>query len=127
MYGIVLWKNVLSTRAVVWCEADGALAYYTRPANEAPVLMDAGDLVQFEVATIDRHLRVVNPRLIVESVVKDVKASIDAAQPQHRGDADMLDTALDCGSNIVNFPERERAGRIDAGSAEPVLRTVNRP
>ena len=52
MYGVVLWSDARSNKAVFWCEDHGDLAYFQGdPAtvNQTTSCFDAGDLVQFEV------------------------------------------------------------------------------
>lgn len=68
MFGVVLWSDTEDRKAVIWCEDHGDLAFYstTDEAELPDVVLDAGDLVQFDM-TMDRHLRFAhNPRLVSE-------------------------------------------------------------
>ncbi|KUF08818.1 hypothetical protein AVJ23_20675 [Pseudoponticoccus marisrubri] len=54
MYGVVLWADPSDSKAVIWCEDHGNLAYYS--AAEQPeqnmhqgMALDAGDLIQFDM------------------------------------------------------------------------------
>ena len=41
MYGVVLWADASDTKAVIWCEDQGNLAYYTaaeEDIHEGPAL-----------------------------------------------------------------------------------------
>ena len=51
MFGVVLWADASDSKAVIWCEDHGNLAYYTAPDRSAHggVARDAGDLIQFEL------------------------------------------------------------------------------
>lgn len=88
MFGVVLWCDALVSKAVIWCEDHGDLAYFRRGDTVEPVAMDAGDWVQFEVTSGCDMRYAHNPRLVAEGVfsgladnLKGVNAS---AQPAGR-------------------------------------------
>ena len=51
MYGVVLWADARDTRAVIWCEDHGSLAYYSesQATMHRGVSLDAGDLITFDL------------------------------------------------------------------------------
>ena len=51
MYGVILWADKCDSKAVIWCEDHGNLAYYSRGETDchaAPEL-DPGDLIEFDL------------------------------------------------------------------------------
>lgn len=81
MYGVVLWSNFENTKAVIWCEDQGDLAFYSQDSSEVPVTLDAGDLVQFDMTT-DRHLRYAhNPRQVQEGIYADLVETLSDKVP----------------------------------------------
>ena len=68
MFGVVLWCDALVSRAVIWCEDHGDLAYFRRADTVEPVQIDAGDWVQFDVTTGCDMRYAHNPRLVAEGV-----------------------------------------------------------
>lgn len=69
MFGVVLWSDSEERKAVIWCEDHGDLAFYRDEARgDAPLPLDTGDWVQFDLTT-DRNMRFAhNPRLLAEGV-----------------------------------------------------------
>jgi hypothetical protein len=51
MFGVVLWADASDSKAVIWCEDHGNLAYYSAAEQSVHegVALDAGDLIQFEL------------------------------------------------------------------------------
>ncbi|WP_299928364.1 hypothetical protein [uncultured Pelagimonas sp.] len=51
MYGVVLWADEMDSKAVIWCEDHGNLAYYAaaEPCMHRGMALDAGDLIQFDL------------------------------------------------------------------------------
>lgn len=66
MLGVVVWSNEPRSKAVIWCEDQGALAYLEGTANlaEAAAWPNAGDLVELD-CTLEGGLRMArNVRLL---------------------------------------------------------------
>lgn len=74
MFGVVLWSDAAAQKAVIWCEDQGELAFYTPcdgSIHTAP-LLDAGDLIQFEV-TVQKNVRKAsNPQVVMPSHSPDL-------------------------------------------------------
>ncbi|WP_292293028.1 hypothetical protein [Marivita sp.] len=89
MFGVVLWSDAAARKAVIWCEDQGELAYYT-PAegnlHEGPVL-DAGDLIQFDLSVQQNIRKASNPQLVVQSHSPNLPEKLREGQGKgaHRG------------------------------------------
>lgn len=83
MFGVVLWSDADAQKAVIWCEDQGELAYYTpceRSVHDAPTL-DAGDLIQFDVVVQKNMRTVTNPQLLEPSHSPDLPMNLRATHP----------------------------------------------
>ncbi|MHC9237873.1 hypothetical protein ACX9MO_19795 [Pseudooceanicola sp. 502str34] len=68
MFGVVLWSDSSDRKAVIWCEDHGDLAYFSAAEGEFcdGIALDAGDLVQFDLAEDRVMRRAQNPRIVAE-------------------------------------------------------------
>ena len=65
MYGVVLWSDRNSDRALIWCEDHGKLAYYhADSSNEHGFICEAGDLVRFQVRDTPQMRYAEQPEII---------------------------------------------------------------
>lgn len=82
MFGVVLWSDTNAQKAVIWCEDQGELAFYTpsdRCVHNAPSL-DAGDLVKFDV-TVQKNMRkATNPQLLQQSHSPNLPTSLRSSR-----------------------------------------------
>lgn len=78
MCGVVLWANTDDRKAVVWCEDQGDLAFYTASAEAEPseVALDAGDLIEFELREEPQFRRVAKPTLLVQRHAPELAAQL---------------------------------------------------
>ncbi|MFK7834789.1 MAG: hypothetical protein AB8B60_01085 [Sulfitobacter sp.] len=62
MLGVVLWSDQVDQKAVFWCEDHGDLAYYDASADDfiGNVMLQAGDMVQFEISALNKVRRAHN-------------------------------------------------------------------
>ncbi|KAA2316788.1 hypothetical protein DL237_01735 [Pseudooceanicola sediminis] len=70
MFGIVLWSAADDSKAVVWCEDHGDLAFlHAKSDSKANSLigLEQGDLLQFDVAEQGDMRLVQNARLVAEN------------------------------------------------------------
>lgn len=66
MFGVVLWSDQKDSKAVIWCEDHGDLAFCSASVDEQGCVLDTGDLIQFDIR-VDRHMRrAENPRKVFE-------------------------------------------------------------
>ncbi|MFD3189079.1 hypothetical protein ACFMPD_02250 [Sedimentitalea sp. HM32M-2] len=63
MLGLVMWSDKQYGKAVIWCEDHGDLAFYRRD-KEDPVVLTAGDWVEFDEACRSELRVAENPRLV---------------------------------------------------------------
>ncbi|WP_439122195.1 hypothetical protein [Marivita sp.] len=83
MFGVVLWSDAAAQKAVIWCEDQGELAYYTPgdgSIHDAPAL-DAGDLIQFDVVVQENVRKARNPQVLMPSHSPDLPEKLRAGQP----------------------------------------------
>lgn len=74
MFGVVLWSDSAAQKAVIWCEDQGDLAFYTPgdgSIHDAPSL-DAGDLIQFDMSIQKNVRKATNPQLLMQSHSPDL-------------------------------------------------------
>lgn len=68
MFGVVLWSDPQVSKAVIWCEDHGDLAFVNGPAAELPSFgndfFDAGDYVQFDLTVEDDVQRARNAKVV---------------------------------------------------------------
>ena len=97
MYGVVLWTDASESKAVIWCEDHGNLAYYSEPevTFDSGGALDAGDLIQFDLREEREYRRARNLRRID-------KAHAPALPTRLSGGLEMRNR----GSNVVAFARR---------------------
>lgn len=96
MLGVVLWSDLKSGKAVIWCEDHGDLAFMHEQRQDGMLSLDPGDLVKFDLK-INKQLRYAsNPELVTEGYSSELAASL--TQPVPAPDA-FLETA-----DILPFP-----------------------
>lgn len=96
MYGVVLWADARDSKAVIWCEDHGNLAYYSDPQPGPASLpsFDAGDLIQFDLTEETACRRARNPERVVAGHAPHLSRSLGAS----RGNA------APTGDNVIPFP-----------------------
>lgn len=92
MYGVILWSDLQTGTAVVWCEEHGEIAYFENPDPQAQSTLsarsplDAGDLVQFDLMPRqDGQLRVRNLTTASPETHAMPPARHDPLRPVRRG------------------------------------------
>ncbi len=115
MLGVVLWANARATTALIWCEDHGDLALYEDDSVSAHSGegLDAGDLIEFEVAPDPgaRMRRAANLRCVdkgfAPGLAEELRGSMAA---EMKGQAPvslrprMRPAPQERGSNVVQFP-----------------------
>lgn len=84
MFGVVLWSDAAARKAVIWCEDQGELAFFTPEegsVHDAPVL-DAGDLIQFDVIVQQNVRTARNPQVLMPSHSPDLPKKLRAGTLQ---------------------------------------------
>ena len=111
MYGVVIWSNADQRKAIIWCEDQGDLAYYTQDCASAldGVTLDPGDLIQFDLR-LERSLRMVdNPHRVESGTHANLASSlgtgnVNQTEPSRAWPKRKTD-------NIVTFPTTSRPER----------------
>lgn len=125
MYGVVLWTDASSQRAVIWCDDHGDLAFYNGGSVTDPFEMTEGDLVSVDLHT-EGVMRVAqNPRIIAEKahtgLTDALRTSGDqtasAARPTHQ-------VARGAGFGKV-IPFRPRMAQASSGGVGEGHRSVS--
>jgi len=122
MYGVVLWKDIEGSRAVIWCEDQGDLAFLSAEEGmHSGADLDAGDLIHFDVMWDGALRRANNAKLVAShafpTLPKDLVAC-SATLLKSEGQAGACD-----GPNVVSFPatiqvetpRHEAAPPVEAG------------
>lgn len=111
MIGVVVWSDPEQTKAIIWCEDHGDLAYIGDHSNRTaalPLGLDEGDLIQFDLAENHSMRLAHNPRRIarqycsdLDQVVAKVGEVADDIALSRKTPKPNNDTAH---SNVVAFP-----------------------
>ena len=116
MFGVVLWSDTIAQKAVIWCEDQGDLAFYTPEdcIHDAPSL-DAGDLIQFDIMIQQNMRRACNPQLLMQSHSPDLPDKLKAS---HSRTGNGNSKPQECGAqkNVIElmpyFDAMESHGKI---------------
>ncbi|MCC1494507.1 hypothetical protein [Cognatishimia sp. F0-27] len=110
MFGVVLWADTEDRKAIVWCEDQGNLAYYSAEEHSTSfhdgLSLDAGDLIQFEMRETREFRHVSNPRRVGQSVAPGLADRLrTVADPRRRPEKEPLPVANTRRDNVVLFPD----------------------
>lgn len=105
MLGVVIWSAESESKAIIWCEDQGELAFLGQSPHKAASAerFDEGDLIQFDLTEIDnlRHAR--NPRRIAQHHFCDVSAVISTAGKLKDKMTALPEVSGNSASNVVPF------------------------
>lgn len=118
MIGVVLWSEQALNKAVIWCDDQGDLAFYSDKTGAGFQDLNPGDWVEFEL-TLGGNFRIAkNLRVLMEKGSPDLAARLTAAQDHAEQDctqhADGAVTAAPCAGvsrkskgseKVVPFPQ----------------------
>lgn len=109
MYGVVLWSDEATGKAVIWCEDHGDLAFVreTRPASD--IHLGAGDLVEFDLTTERRYRYADNPILVQDHFSAGLAEALNDAQPRQPASVPRAPTAPDS-AQIIPFDQLRSGG-----------------
>lgn len=87
MYGVVLWADECDSKAVIWCEDHGNLAYYSAAEQNLHqgVALDAGDLIQFDLKEDRDVRRARNLQRVDVGYAPDIVDTLKASPKEPRG------------------------------------------
>lgn len=76
MIGIVLWRDVAAGKAIIWCEDQGDLAFYTHPDTIDTFVLCVGDWVIFDLKLSDDIRLAVDIRVLQEPGCPELVADL---------------------------------------------------
>ncbi len=81
MMGVVLWSDLDDQKAVFWCEDHGDLAYYDASAEGETCsdLLNAGDMVRFDMKLDRKMRRATNAQLVEQKVCHGLQDHLRAS------------------------------------------------
>ena len=80
MNGVVLWSNESQQKAVIWCEDQGVLAYYTHQHQGSLVSLHEGDLICFDMTLQQNKRMVENPLVLAQAACRGLAQSLSDGQ-----------------------------------------------
>ena len=115
MIGVVLWSDETLNKAVIWCDDQGDLAFYTNKDAEAGFQeLNAGDWVEFDV-TVSGNFRIAeNLVVLMEKGSPDLAGRLSAAA----GCAAGTSSEDANGGTVIPFPVREASKRNAAAALQ---------
>lgn len=118
MLGVVIWTDTAESKAIIWCEDHGDLAFLGQHSHAGGfVKFDQGDLIQFDLAE-HRSMRLAkNARKIAQHYCSDLEGVLAKAQSvrhEIENDRDHQGGSADRGvqgqkCTIIDFAETRQA------------------
>lgn len=91
MIGVILWSDDPLTKAVIWCDDQGDLAFFTNKAGAEVGELHPGDWVEFDI-TLSGNLR----------IAENLTVLLEQGSP---GLADRLCASVGCGKDTNAGPQ----------------------
>jgi len=82
MNGVVLWSNDSQQKAVIWCEDQGDLAFYSQDQCQALVDLQEGDLICFDLTLHQNRRMIENPLVLEKATCTGLAERLFMAQPR---------------------------------------------
>lgn len=86
MSGVVLWADKCDGKAVIWCEDQGDLAYFTSgdlTDTHSGTMLDAGDLIMFDIEQKSNIRLAYRPELINSGHAPELGAIVAYGHGEH--------------------------------------------
>lgn len=112
MFGVVLWSNDTSRKAVIWCEDQGDLAYMdlADAMSDAKKAIGPGDLLRIELHNDPEVRRVRHARLIETDHAPDLARKLNIANAATTTDVRTSDP------RVIPFPAQGAARKRTAAA-----------
>lgn len=81
MIGVVLWSEQSLSKAVIWCDDQGDLAFYSGADGAALLDLRPGDWVEFDIALSGKFRIANNLRVLVEQGSPGLADQLSTATP----------------------------------------------
>lgn len=139
MIGIVLWRDVTAGKAIIWCEDQGDLAFYSHPDTIDTFVVCVGDWVRFDLRLSEDVRLAANIRVLQEpgcpglvedlvsemhipvvSLVPSVTAGSGVCEEKRLGEAPVRPSGAaaisgdDVPENVILFPAGDTGKRKTA-------------
>lgn len=103
MIGVVLWSDFEDQKAVFWCEDHGDLAYYDAAQDHAAehILLNAGDMVEFDLSIEGKIRRARNATVIKPKVCNGLQDHLRATAAKTD-----TDPSAAASGDVVAFPRK---------------------
>ncbi|WP_120499810.1 hypothetical protein [Roseovarius sp. EL26] len=126
MFGVILWNDQISNRAVIWCEDHGDLAFLNSSVLQGHNVckIEAGDLVQFDIADDGNMRLATNAQLVQPDAYPQLASSLKTVQDPKK--AMEIETGQTGGAKVIPFgtPRKLRASKGPAIPGGQQLRSV---
>lgn len=81
MNGVVLWSDPTQHKAVIWCEDQGDLAFYSQKQHQSFVDLHEGDLICFDLTLQHNQRMAVNLQVLEEAACLGLAHNLTVAEP----------------------------------------------
>lgn len=108
MSGVVLWADKCDGKAVIWCEDQGDLAYFTSgdlTDTHSGTMLDAGDLIMFDIEQKSNIRLAYRPELINSGHAPELAQSLPMATANTKVAKKSVNSpSRSVTDNVVPFP-----------------------
>lgn len=118
MIGVILWSEQSLGKAVIWCDDQGELAFYSGADGAALTELNPGDWVEFDITLSGKFRIAENLRILMEQGSPDLAdrlsaaADSDMSMPAKQSASDAATGAVDGQlGKVVPFPQQAAGGR----------------
>lgn len=108
MNGVVLWSDANQHKAVIWCEDQGELAFYSQKLRQSFVDLHEGDLICFDL-TLQHNLRMAeNLQVVEEAACLGLAHNLTVAEPDTRVELDRRQNTAQVIPFAVHAKQKQR-------------------
>jgi len=88
MNGVVLWSDASQHKAVIWCEDQGDLAFYSQKQRQSFVDLHEGDLICFDLSLQHNQRMAENLQVLEEAACMGLAHSLIVVEPEAAVESD---------------------------------------
>ncbi len=88
MNGVVLWSDASQHKAVIWCEDQGDLAFYSQKHRQSFVDLHEGDLICFDLTLQHNRRMAENLQVLEGAACMGLAHNLTVAEPDAAGESD---------------------------------------
>ncbi|MGH1576919.1 hypothetical protein [Planktotalea sp.] len=119
MLGVVIWSAEVDSKAIIWCEDHGELAFLGQSQHSAACTerFDEGDLIQFDIEEFSNLRFAQNPRKIAQHYCSDLSSVLETAQViKERIESEKRGSISDS-ENVVSLAREKELRELSAQDA----------